>query len=45
MYKIKNLLNNENVNTIDKKENMRVLEYVTDMSVTPSSAVTSSFIK
>ena len=43
MYKIKNLLNNENVNTIDKKEGMRVIEYVTDMSVTPSSAVTSYF--
>lgn len=43
MYKIKNLLNNENVNTIDKKEGMRVLEYVTDMSVTPGSAVTSYF--
>lgn len=43
MYKIKNLLNNENVNTIDKKEGMRVLEYVTDLSVSPSSAVTSYF--
>ena len=43
MYKIKNLLNNENVNTIDKKEGMRVIEYVTDMSVTPGSAVTSYF--
>lgn len=43
MYKIKNLLNNENVNTIDKKEGMRVLEYVTDMSVTPGAAVTSYF--
>lgn len=43
MYKIKNLLNNENVNTIDKKENMRVLEYVTDLSVSPTSAVTSYF--
>lgn len=43
MYKIKNLLNNENVNTIDKKQGMRVLEYVTDLSVNPSSAVTSYF--
>ena len=43
MYKIKNLLNNENVNTIDKKEGMRVIEYVTDMSVTPTSAITSYF--
>ena len=43
MYKIKNLLNNENVNTIDKKEGMRVLEYVTDLSVSPGSAVVSYF--
>lgn len=43
MYKIKNLLNNENVSTIDKKEGMRVVEYVTDMSVTPGGAVTSYF--
>ena len=43
MYKIKNLLNSENVNTIDKKEGMRVIEYVTDMSVTPTSAITSYF--
>lgn len=43
MYKIKNLLNNENINVIDKKEGMRVLEYVTDLSVNPNSAVTSYF--
>lgn len=43
MYKIKNLLNNENIEVIDKKEGMRVLEYVTDLSVSPSSAVTSYF--
>ena len=43
MYKIKNFLNNENISTIDKKEGMRVLEYVTDLSVSPTSAVTSYF--
>lgn len=43
MYKIKNLLNNENIEVVDKKEGMRVLEYVTDLSVSPSSAVTSYF--
>ena len=43
MYKIKNLLNNENIEVVDKKEGMRVLEYVTDLSVSPTSAVTSYF--
>ena len=43
MFKIKNLLNNENVKTIDEKEKMKVLEYVNDLSVTPNSAVTSYF--
>ena len=28
MFRIKNLLNNENVKTIDKKEKMRVIEYI-----------------
>lgn len=43
MFRIKNLLNNENVKTIDKKEKMRVIEYVNDLSVTPSSAIHSYF--
>ena len=43
MFKIKNLLNNENVKIIDKKEKMRVIEYVNDLSVTPYSAVNSYF--
>lgn len=43
MYKIKNLINNENVKTTEKKGGMRVLEYVNDLSVSPASAVTSYF--
>jgi uncharacterized protein (AIM24 family) len=43
MYKIKNLINNENVKTLDRKGGMRILEYVNDLSVTPDSAVTSYF--
>lgn len=43
MYKIKNLLNNENIEVVEKKEGMRVLEYITDLSVNPTSAVTSYF--
>lgn len=43
MYKIKNLINNENVRTIEKKGGMRILEYTNDLSVNPMSAVTSYF--
>lgn len=43
MFKIKNLINNENVKTLEKKGNMRIIEYVNDLSVSPSSAVTSYF--
>ena len=31
------------IKCIDKKEKMRVIEYINDLSVTPSSAVTSYF--
>lgn len=43
MYKINNLINNENIKMTDKKGGMRILEYITDMSVTPNSAVNSYF--
>ena len=43
MYKIKNLLNKENVRTVEKREGMRVIEYINEMSVNPRSAVTSYF--
>lgn len=43
MYKIKNLINNENVKTTEKKGGMRILEYTNDLSVNPMSAVTSYF--
>ena len=43
MYKIKNLVNNENVKTTAKKGNMRVLEYINDVSVSPTGAVTAYF--
>ena len=33
MYKIKNLINNENVRTTEKKGGMRILEYANDFSV------------
>ena len=43
MFKVKNLLTNENVKVLEKKGNMRIVEYVNDLSVSPSSAVTSYF--
>ena len=43
MFKIKNLLNNENAKVIDKKGNMRIIEYINDLSVTPYSAMNSYF--
>ena len=43
MFKVKNLLNSENVKVLEKQGNMRILEYVNDLSVTPSSAVTTYF--
>lgn len=43
MFKFKNLLNNENVKVIEKQGAFRVLEYQTDLSVNPYSAVTSYF--
>lgn len=39
MYAIKNLLSNDDVRTIDQKDGMRVIEYVNDLSVMPSTAV------
>ena len=43
MFKFKNLLNNENIDIIDKKGGMRVLEYKNDLSVTPYSATSAYF--
>ncbi len=43
MFKFKNFLNNDNIKVVEKKEGMRVLEYVNDLSVTPYSATTSYF--
>ena len=43
MFKIKNLLNNETTRVVDKKGNMRIIEYINDLSVTPYSAMNSYF--
>lgn len=43
MFKFRNFLENENVKVIAKKEGMRVLEYQTDLSVTPLYASTAYF--
>ena len=43
MYKFKNLTSNENTKIIAHKGNMRVLEYVKDLSNDPYSAMTAYF--
>lgn len=43
MFNVKNLVNNENVRILEKKGNMRILEHINDLSVTPYSAVNSYF--
>lgn len=43
MFRIENLLNNDNIKTINKKDGMRVLEYVTDLSVMPATAISAYF--
>lgn len=43
MFKFKNFLENENTKVIAKKEGMRVIEYQTDLSVSPMYATTAYF--
>lgn len=43
MFKVENLSNNENIRVVDQKNNMRVLEYINDLSVTPDHAVSAYF--
>ena len=43
MFKLKNLLQNENINVVEEMGDIKVLEYINDLSVTPASAVTSYF--
>ena len=43
MYKFKNFMSNPNVNVVEKVEGMKVIEYIKDMSVTPSTALGAYF--
>lgn len=43
MFKIENLSNNPNIKVTDEKNNMRVLEYISDLSVSPEQAVNAYF--
>ncbi len=43
MYNIKNFIGNDDVKVLDKKGPFTVLEYQRDLSVTPSTAMTSFF--
>ena len=39
MVKVKNLLENENIQVVEQQGNIRILEYVKDLSVRPDNAV------
>ena len=43
MYKINNLLENDDIRKVDEKEGMTVIEYTKDLSVMPSTAVLSYY--
>lgn len=43
MYKIKNYIDNDDVRTIDSKGAFTVIEYIKDLSVTPSNAMNAYF--
>ena len=38
MFKVENLSNNDNLRVVEQMGNMRVLEYINDLSVTPDMA-------
>lgn len=43
MFKIKNLLSNDDISVVSQKGAMRVLQYERDLSVSPASAQTAYF--
>ena len=43
MYKINNLLENDDIRTAEVKAGMRVIEYMSDLSVMPSTAITAYY--
>ena len=43
MFKVENLSNNDNLRVVEQMGNMRVLEYINDLSVTPDMAVSAYF--
>lgn len=43
MYKIQNLLDNDDIRTADTKAGMKVIEYMSDLSVMPSTAMVAYY--
>ena len=43
MYKINNLLENDDIRVADSKAGMKVIEYLSDLSVMPSTAITAYY--
>ena len=43
MYQIKNFLGNDDINVIDQKNNIRIIEYKKDLSVNPYTCITQYY--
>lgn len=43
MYKIKNFLENDDIRVVDKKENIKIIEYLKDLSVNPYTCINQYF--
>ena len=43
MYKISNLQDNDDIRIADAKAGMKVIEYMSDLSVMPSTAITAYY--
>ena len=43
MYQIKNFLDNDDIRVADHKGNIKIVEYMTDLSVNPYTCVTQYY--
>ena len=43
MYQIKNFLENDDIRVVDHKGNIRVIEYMKDLSVNPYTCITQYY--
>ena len=43
MYEVKNFLDNDDIRVAEKKGNIRIIEYLTDLSVNPYTCITQYY--